>query len=75
MLILKNLVNPVYDCLSSADCFPLKAARNLLRIERVAFHQHLDETSNRITLRSHDRTGTLELLVDQLGRTLLNLIE
>src|SRR4029079_3672018 len=52
-----------------------KAARNLLRVERVAFHKHLDETSNRITLSSHDRTGTLELLVDQLGRTLLNLIE
>src|SRR5678815_2308369 len=75
MLILNNIVNPVYYCLSRADGFPLKAASNLLGVERIAFHQHLDQTSNRIALSSHDRAGALELLVDQLGRTLLNLVE
>src|SRR5215213_3984947 len=81
----KNLSSSLLCCLClfvaisyllcGAGGIPLKAARNLIRIECVAFHQHLDQTPNRILLRSHDRTGTLELFIDQLSRTLFDLVE
>jgi len=57
------------------NCLALKAAQNLLSIERVALHQHRHQASNRFLLSSDDRTRALELLVDQLVRRFLHSIE
>src|ERR1041385_8636472 len=57
------------------DSFAPEAARDLFRVERVAFHQHLNQATNRLTLRRHNRAGTFELLVDQLGRRFFHLVE
>src|SRR5215217_8221455 len=57
------------------DSFALEAACYLVGIESVAFHQHLNQTTDRFAFRRHDRTGTLELFVDQLSRRFLDFVE
>jgi hypothetical protein len=72
----ENLVNLLSKTTSrSTNSFVIEAARDLLRIERVAFHQQLHQSVDRIALGRHNRAGALELLVDQLSRRFLDLIE
>src|ERR1041385_703180 len=63
------------SCLLRGASLALEATENLIRIKRIAFHQQLNQTSNRILLGSHDRARSLQLRIDQLVRRFFNLIE
>src|SRR5437868_5868597 len=61
--------------LGGADCLAFEATEDLVGVERVAFHQQLNQTSDRLSFRRDNSTGALELGIDQLVRCFFHLVQ